>query len=34
MDGQNYLDCNIGRDVLDQFTEYIINFRDMSFLLR
>jgi hypothetical protein len=33
-EGQNYLDCNIGRDVLDQFTEYIINFRDMSFLLR
>jgi hypothetical protein len=31
---QNYLDCNIGRDVLDQFAEYIINFRDMSFLLR
>jgi hypothetical protein len=34
MESENYLDCNIGRDVLDQFTEYILNFRDMAFLLR
>jgi hypothetical protein len=30
----NFLDCNIGHDVLDQFPLTIINFRDMAFLLR
>lgn len=30
----NYLDCNIGRDVLDQFTEYALNFDSMSLVLR
>lgn len=30
----NFLDCNIGHDVLDQFPHTIINFRDMAFLLR
>ena len=30
----NYLDCNIGRDVLDAFSRYVLNFRDMAFLLR
>lgn len=29
-----YLDCNIGHDVFDQFSEYVFNFRDMAFLLR
>lgn len=31
---QNYLDCNVGHDVLDAFPHYTINFRDMAFLLR
>lgn len=31
---ENYLDCNIGRDVLNAFTRYVLNFRDMTFLLR
>ncbi len=30
----NYLDCNIGRDVLGAFPSYVLNFRDMAFLLR
>jgi hypothetical protein len=30
----NFLDCNIGHDVLDQFPRTIINFHDMTFLLR
>ena len=30
----NYLDCNIGRDVLDQFTEYALNFDSMSMVLQ
>jgi hypothetical protein len=30
----NYLDCNIGRDVLDAFSRYVLNFRDMAFVLR
>jgi hypothetical protein len=29
----NYLDCNIGHDVLDAFSSYVLNFRDMVFLL-
>ena len=31
---ENYLDCNLGHDVFDQFDEMIVNFRDMAFLLR
>ena len=31
---ENYLDCNVGHDVLDTFSGYVINFRDMAFLLR
>jgi aspartyl protease len=31
---ENYLDCNIGHDVLDAFPRTIINFHDMAFLLR
>ncbi|MGH9424068.1 MAG: retropepsin-like aspartic protease, partial [Thermoanaerobaculia bacterium] len=30
----NYLDCNIGHDILDSFSGFILNFRDMAFLLR
>ncbi|HET7321990.1 MAG TPA: retropepsin-like aspartic protease, partial [Longimicrobiaceae bacterium] len=30
----NFLGCNLGHDVLDAFGEYVINFRDMAFLLR
>ena len=29
----NYLDCNLGQDVLQRFAEYVINFRSMSFVL-
>ena len=29
----NYLDCNLGQDVLRAFDEYAINFRSMSFVL-
>lgn len=31
---EDYLDCNVGHDVLDQFAGYAINFRDMAFVLR
>jgi hypothetical protein len=31
---ENYLDCNIGRDVLGAFPRYVLNFRDMAFVLR
>jgi hypothetical protein len=31
---ENYLDCNLGHDVFGAFSSYIINFRDMAFLLR
>ncbi|MEE8368807.1 MAG: retropepsin-like aspartic protease [Thermoanaerobaculia bacterium] len=31
---ENYLYCNVGRDILSQFDEYRINFRTMSFSLR
>jgi predicted aspartyl protease len=31
---ENYLDCNLGHDVFDQFGEMVVNFRDMAFLLR
>lgn len=31
---ENFLDCNIGHDVLDAFPRTIINFHDMAFLLR
>jgi hypothetical protein len=30
----NYLYCNVGRDVFDKFAEYVFNFREMTFLLR
>ena len=30
----NYLGCNIGRDVLNAFSGYVLNFRDMAFVLR
>lgn len=33
-EAENYLDCNIGRDILNSFSRYILNFRDMAFLLR
>jgi hypothetical protein len=33
-ESSNYLDCNLGHDVFDQFGETIVNFRDMAFLLR
>ena len=29
----NYLDCNLGQDVLRHFAEYVINFRSMSLIL-
>ena len=29
----NYLDCNLGRDALDQFPAYVLNFRDMALIL-
>jgi hypothetical protein len=31
---ENFLDCNLGHDVLDAFPSYVINFRDMAFPLR
>ncbi|MGE0440580.1 MAG: retropepsin-like aspartic protease [Gemmatimonadales bacterium] len=31
---ENYLDCNVGHDILDAFSEYVINFRAMVFSLR
>lgn len=31
---ENYLDCNLGHDVLDAFSEYAIDFRRMNFRLR
>jgi predicted aspartyl protease len=31
---ENFLDCNIGRDVLDAFSRYVVNFRDMAVLLQ
>jgi hypothetical protein len=33
-ENDDYLDCNIGHDVFDVFTEMIVNFRDMAFVLR
>ena len=33
-ESSNYLDCNLGHDVFDQFGETIVNFRDTAFLLR
>ena len=30
----DFVDCNIGHDVLDAFPSYIVNFRQMTFLLR
>jgi hypothetical protein len=29
----NYLDCNVGRDALEQFPAYVLNFRDMALIL-
>lgn len=31
---ENFLDCNIGHDVFDQFAHYVLNFHDMAFLLQ
>lgn len=33
-ESEDYLDCNLGHDVFDQFDEMIVNFRDMAWLLR
>ena len=33
-ENEDYLDCNLGHDVFDQFDEMIVNFRDMAWLLR
>ena len=33
-EADNYLFCNLGHDLLDRFSEMVLNFRDMSFLLR
>lgn len=33
-EAENYLDCNIGHDILDAMPRYVLNFRDMAFLLR
>jgi len=30
----NYLDCNIGRDLLGAYSELVLNFREMAFILR
>lgn len=30
---QNYLDCNVGLDTLEQFPAYVLNFRDMALIL-
>jgi len=30
----NYLDCNVGRDVLGAYSELVLNFRQMAFILR
>src|ERR1035437_851841 len=30
----NYLDCNVGRDLLGAYSELVLNFRDMAFILR
>lgn len=31
---EDYRDCNLGHDVFDSFGEYVIDFRDMAFVLR
>jgi hypothetical protein len=31
---ENYLDCNIGRDLLGPYSELVLNFREMVFILR
>lgn len=31
---KNYLDCNVGHDILDAFPSYVLNFRDMAFVLQ
>jgi len=33
-ENEDYLDCNLGHDVFDQFGEMVVNFRDMAWLLR
>lgn len=33
-DADNYLDCNIGHDILDSFSGFVLNFRDMAFVLQ
>ena len=30
----NYRDCNLGHDILDKFSGFMLNFRDMAFALR
>jgi aspartyl protease len=30
----DYRDCNLGHDILDKFSGFILNFRDMAFVLR
>ena len=30
----NYLDCNIGRDLLGAYAELVLNFREMASILR
>ena len=30
----DYLECNVGHDILNTFSRYVLNFRDMAFLLR
>jgi hypothetical protein len=31
---EDYRDCNLGHDLFDRFSAYVIDFRDMAFLLR
>ena len=33
-EAESYLDCNLGHDILGAFTQYVLDFRDMAFLLR
>jgi hypothetical protein len=33
-EADNFFYCNLGHDVFDAFTEYVIDFREMSFVLR
>lgn len=31
---ENYLDCNLGRDLLGTYAEIVLSFREMAFILR